>query len=51
MNFAIIYTIIILVLSLPLFITNVLKMIPWGVKIIPLPLAITLLWLYTFFLD
>jgi hypothetical protein len=49
MNFAIIYTIIILVLSIPFFITNVLKMIPWGVRIIPFSLAVALLWLYTIF--
>ncbi|GAH97125.1 unnamed protein product, partial [marine sediment metagenome] len=51
MNFAIIYTIIILLLGIPLFITNFAKLIPMpiGVKIFPFVAAISLLWLHTIF--
>jgi len=49
MNFAIIYTIIILLLAIPFFITNFAKIIPIGVRIFPFVAAISLLWLHTFF--
>jgi len=49
MNFAIIYTIIILLLGMPFFITNFAKIIPIGVRIFPFVAAITLLWFYTIF--
>jgi hypothetical protein len=51
MNFAIIYTIIILLLGIPFFITNFAKLIPipTGVKIFPFVAAISLLWLHTIF--
>jgi len=49
MNFAIIYTIIILLLGIPLFITNFARIIPIGVKIFPFVAAIFLLWLHTIF--
>jgi hypothetical protein len=53
MNFAIVYTIIILLLGIPLFITNFTEMIPIGVvgfilRFIPFA-AIALLWFYTIF--
>ena len=49
MNFAIIYTIIILLLGIPLFITNFARIIPIGVRIFPFVVAISLLWLHTTF--
>lgn len=49
MNFAIIYTIIILLLGIPLFITNFAKIIPIGVRTFPFVMSITLLWIYTIF--
>jgi len=49
MNFAILYTIIILLLSIPLFMTNFARIIPIGVRIFPLVAAISLLWLHTIF--
>ena len=49
MNFAIIYTMIILLLSIPLFITNFARIIPIGVRIFPFVAAISLLWLHTIF--
>ena len=49
MNFAIIYTIIILLLGIPFFITNFARIIPLGVRIFPLVAAISLLWLHTIF--
>ena len=49
MNFAIIYTIIILLLSIPFFITNFARIIPIGVRIFPFVAAISLLWLHTIF--
>ena len=49
MNFAIIYTMIILLLSIPLFITNFARIIPIGVRILPFVAAISLLWLHTIF--
>jgi len=49
MNFAIIYTVIILLLAIPFFITNFARIIPIGVRIIPLVAAISLLWLHTIF--
>ncbi len=49
MNFAIIYTIIILLLSIPIFITDFAKGIPIGMRIPPIVLAISFLWLFTIF--
>ena len=51
MNFATVYTIIILLLGIPFFITNFAKLIPipMGVKIFPFAAAISLLWLHTIF--
>jgi len=49
MNFAIIYTIIILLLGIPFFITNFARIIPMGVRIFPIVAAISLLWLHTIF--
>jgi hypothetical protein len=49
MNFAIIYTIIILLLGIPFFITNFAMIIPVGVRIFPFVAAISLLWLHTIF--
>lgn len=51
MNFAIVYTIIILLLGIPFFTTNFAKLIPipMGVKIFPFVAAISLLWLHTIF--
>lgn len=49
MNFAIIYTIIILLLGIPFFITNFARIIPLGVRIFPFVAAISLLWLHTIF--
>lgn len=49
MNFAIIYTIIILLLAIPFFITNFARIIPIGVRIFPFVAAISLLWLHTTF--
>ena len=49
MNFAIIYTIIILLFSIPFFITNFARIIPIGVRISPFVAAISLLWLHTIF--
>ncbi len=49
MNFAIIYTIIILLLAIPFFITNFARIIPIGVRIFPFVAAISLLWLHTIF--
>ena len=49
MNFAIIYTIIILLLGMPFFITNFARIIPLGVRIFPFVAAISLLWLHTIF--
>lgn len=49
MNFAIIYTIIILLLGIPFFITNFAKIIPIGFRIFPFVASITLLWFYTIF--
>jgi len=49
MNFAIIYTIIILLLGIPFFITNFARIIPIGVRIFPFVAAISFLWLYTIF--
>ena len=49
MNFAIIYTIIILLLDIPFFITNFARIIPLGVRIFPFVAAISLLWLHTIF--
>jgi len=49
MNFAIIYTIIILLLTIPFFITNFARIIPIGVRIFPFVAAISLLWLHTIF--
>jgi hypothetical protein len=49
MNFAIIYTMFILLLSIPLFITNFARIIPIGVRIFPFVAAISLLWLHTIF--
>ncbi len=49
MNFAIIYTIIILLLGIPFFITNFARIIPIGVRIFPFVAAISLLWLHTTF--
>jgi len=49
MNFAIIYTIIILLLAIPFFITNFVKIIPIGIRISPFVAAISLLWLHTIF--
>ncbi|MBA7548131.1 hypothetical protein ES705_40577 [subsurface metagenome] len=49
MNFAIIYTIIILLLSIPFFVTNIARIIPIGVRIFPFVAAISLLWLHTIF--
>jgi hypothetical protein len=49
MNFAIIYTIIILLLAIPFFITNFARIIPIGVRVFPFVAAISLLWLHTIF--
>jgi len=49
MNFAIIYTIIILLLGIPLFITNSTRGIPIGIRMFPFVAAISLLWLHTIF--
>ena len=49
MNFAIIYTIIILLLGIPFFIANLASIIPIGVRIFPFVVAISLLWLHTIF--
>jgi len=49
MNFAIIYTIIILVLAIPFLTINFARTIPIGVKIFPFIAAISLLWLHTIF--
>jgi len=49
MNFAIIYTIIILLLGIPLFITNSTRGIPIGIRMFPFVVAISLLWLHTIF--
>ena len=49
MNFAIIYTVIILLLAIPFLITNFARIIPIGVKIFPFVAAISLLWLHTIF--
>ena len=49
MNFAIIYTIIIVLLGIPFFITNFARIIPIGVRVFPFVAAISLLWLYTIF--
>ncbi|OGD14065.1 hypothetical protein A2V47_04345 [Candidatus Atribacteria bacterium RBG_19FT_COMBO_35_14] len=49
MNFAIIYTVIILLLGIPFFITNFARIIPIGVKIFLFVAAISLLWLHTIF--
>ena len=51
MNFATVYTTIILLLGIPFFITNFAKLIPipMGVKIFPFVAAISLLWLHTIF--
>lgn len=49
MNFAIIYTIIVLLLGIPFFITNFARIIPIGVRIFPFVVAISLLWLHTIF--
>jgi len=49
MNFAIIYTIIILLLAIPFLTTNLARIIPIGVRIFPLVAATSLLWLHTIF--
>jgi len=49
MNFAIIYTIIILLLSIPFFIISFARIIPIGVRIFPFVAAISLVWLHTIF--
>jgi len=49
MNFAIIYTIIILLLAIPFFITNFARIIPIGVRIFPFVVALSSLWFYTIF--
>ncbi len=49
MNFAIIYTIIILLLAIPFLTINFARTIPIGVKIFPFIAAISLLWLHTIF--
>jgi len=49
MNFAIIYTIIILLLAIPFLMTNFARIIPVGVRIFPFVAAIFLLWLHTIF--
>jgi len=51
MNFAIIYTIIILLFSVPFFITSLAKIIPIGIRIFPFVAAISLLWLHTIFFS
>ena len=49
MNFAIIYTIILLLFSIPFFITSFARIIPIRVRISPFVVAISLLWLHTIF--
>ena len=51
MNFAIIYTIIILLLGIPFFITSLAKIVPIGIRISPFVAAISLLWLHTIFFS
>ncbi len=49
MNFAIVYTIIILLLSIPIFLTDFAKGIPIGMRIFPIVIAISFLWLFAIF--
>ena len=49
MNFAIIYTIILLVLAIPIFLTDFAQSIPLSIRIIVAVFAFSSLWIYTLF--
>jgi len=49
MNFAIIYTIIILILAVPIFLTDFAKSIPVGIRIFIIVFTLAFLWSYTIF--
>jgi len=49
MNFAIIYTVMILIFAIPVFLTDIAQNIPLGMRIFVLVFALAVLWLYIIF--